>query len=95
MTRFERLQKKTIFKAAGVKAFLMCIHVKSNPYSLQPFHDLWADGYRQVKRQFKVSQFTGRDSLKAAPWRTACVPRSKAMPSDTCWKDCKVIQSKP
>jgi hypothetical protein len=53
MTRFERLQKKTTFKTAGFNAFGLMIQFKDNPYTLQPFKDIWSDGYHQAQRSAK------------------------------------------
>jgi hypothetical protein len=42
-------------KDAGRKAFGLMIRWKNNPYGEQPFHDLWADGWRQSQRQFMLA----------------------------------------
>ncbi len=55
MTKLELKQKRTVFKQAGFKAFGLGIHYNDNPYKLQPFKDLWNDGYRGAKRAFEAA----------------------------------------
>jgi hypothetical protein len=35
--------------------FGLCIHLKHNPYSSQPFRELWHDGWISAKRQDRQS----------------------------------------
>jgi len=55
LTASESRQKRISFKQAGFKAFGLGVHYTDNPYTKQPFKDLWSDGYRFAKRAHEAA----------------------------------------
>jgi hypothetical protein len=61
LTAGEARQKRVSFKQAGYKAFGLGVHFNDNPYTRQPFKDLWSDGYRSAKRAYEAANPRGRE----------------------------------
>lgn len=55
MTVNEKKQSELVFVNAGKKAYHMLIFISNNPYTEQPYRELWEKGYRRAKRDFEAA----------------------------------------
>lgn len=70
MTDKEKKQPSQVFLNAGKNAFKMRIYKYNNPYKLNPYRSLWANGYRKAEQEYEQQSSISRAIQAAQPVET-------------------------